>query len=84
MVKNEDVKQEFDLFSEVWKMFKYLLPVSHREDAVYWEEAVRRVSEVIEKYPGEFGKALSLTILDELERRCRANENQNTGCQEIS
>lgn len=77
MVKNADIKQEFDLFAEVWNAYKCLLPVRPRNDTQYWGEAVEKVSDIMRKYPGQFSKDLSLAVLSDLERRCRENENQN-------
>jgi len=77
MVKNEEIKQEFALFGAVWKMLKSLLPVGGRHDVEYWDRVNQEVIEIMHQYPGEFGKALALAVLDELERRMKANENQN-------
>ena len=79
MVKNGEIKQEFDLFSEIWNTYKTLLPVRPRNDTRYWGEAVERISEIMKKYPGQFSKDLALAILGDLERRCKENEDQNTG-----
>lgn len=84
MLKNEDMKQEFALFGDVWKMLKALLPVGTKDDTDYWDEAVRQVTEIRHKYPGEFGKALAFSVLDELERRCKVNEDQDTGRKAVS
>ena len=40
MVKNSDVKQEFEMFADVWKLFKQRLPVGKPDDDEYWEETV--------------------------------------------
>lgn len=42
-------------------------------------EAVEKISEIMKKYPGQFSKDLALAILGDLERRCKENEDQNTG-----
>jgi len=75
MVKNEDIKQEFELFGDIWRIFKGLLPVGDKNDIEYWDTANQAVIEIMHKYPGEFGKALALAVLDELERRCKKDEN---------
>jgi len=77
MLKNEDMPQEFELFGDIWRMLKGLLPVGNKNDVEYWDTANQAVIEIMHKYTGEFGKALALVVLDELERRCKANENQN-------
>lgn len=80
MVRNEEIKQEFALFADVWNTYKLLLPVRPRNDTRYWGEAVEAVSKIMRKYPGQFAKDLSLAVLGDLERRSKENENQDTGC----
>lgn len=75
MVKNSDIKMEFDLFADVWNTYKTLLPAKPRNDTRYWGEAVEAVSGIMRKYPGQFAKDLSLAILGDLERRSRENED---------
>ena len=83
MVNNAEVQQEFNFFSEIWKLFKTLLPVSDKDDEEYWERAVHGIAELMKKYPGELYKDISLAILNELERRCRNCEDRNTGCGKV-
>ena len=83
MVKNSEIQQEFDMFADVWKIYKSLLPVQGRHDEAYWDNAVRSISGIIQKYPGQFAKDIALAVLGDLERRCKENENQNTGCQAV-
>lgn len=71
------------MFGDVWKMFKFLLPVGAKDDVAYWDEAVRKVTEIRHKYPTQLGNDLALAVLDELERRCKANENQDAGCKAV-
>ncbi len=47
MVKNTEIKQEFDLFAEVWNVYKTLLPIRPRNDTQYWGEAVEKVSDIM-------------------------------------
>ena len=49
MVKNGEIKQEFDLFSEIWNTYKTLLPVRPRNDTRYWGEVVEKISEIMRK-----------------------------------
>ena len=51
MVRNEDIRQEFNLFAAVWNTYKALLPVKPRGDTNYWGEAVEKVSEIMRKNP---------------------------------
>lgn len=75
MVRNEEIQQEFELFSELWKAYKILLPVGSREDSNYWDGAMNMISGIMRKYPGQFSKDLALAILSDLERRCKENED---------
>lgn len=79
MVRNEDVKQEFDMFAAVWKAFKSLLPVGTKDDIDYWNNATEQTTAIMQKYPDPFSKDIALAVLTELERRSKANENQSPG-----
>lgn len=83
MLKNEQLQQEFDLFADVWKLFKYAQPVGSRTDVKYWDFLNKKIIEIMEKYPGEFATELSLTILNELERKGNLYEDKDTGCKAI-
>ena len=52
-------------------MYKALLPVKSGNDTEYWEGVVGAVSGIMEKYPGQLAKDLSLAVLNDLERRCK-------------
>lgn len=84
MVKNADVQQEFDMFADVWKIYKSLLPVQSRHDEAYWDNVERSISGIMQKYPGQFAKDIALAVLGDLERRCKENEDQNAGCKAVS
>lgn len=84
MVRNEDIKQEFDLFAAIWKMFKSLLPVSSKDDEAYWDSVTGQIKEIMNTYPGQLATDLSMAVLSELERRCRTNENTNSGRKPVS
>lgn len=79
MLTNAELTHEFNLFADIWTMFKYFQPVSHRQDVEYWDEVNQRVIDIMHKYPGEFSQELALVVLGELERRRKNNENQNAG-----
>lgn len=83
MVKNAEVQQEFDMFAEVWKVYKALLPVKARHDKEYWDSVTDSLSEIMRKYPGQFAKDVTLAVLGDLERRCKENEDQNAGCKAV-
>ena len=79
MVENSDIRLEFNLFADIWTTYKSLLPVGLRDDEAYWQQAVRDISAVMDKYPGQLAKDLALAILGDLERRCAEIEDQNAG-----
>lgn len=78
MVRNEDIRREFNMFSDIWKVYKTLLPVGTADDEKYWDEVLNAVSEIMKKYPGKFTEDLLLAVVSDLERRCAENEDQNT------
>lgn len=79
MVRNSDIRLEFNLFADIWMTYKSLLPVGLRDDEAYWDKAVKDTSAIMDKYPGQLAKDLALAILGDLERRCVEIEDQNAG-----
>ena len=69
MVKNSEVQQEFEMFADVWKLFKQRLPVGKPDDDEYWEETVNAVKCFMIKYPDSFSKDIAMAVLTEIERR---------------
>lgn len=68
-VSKDRIKLEFDLFAAVWNTYKkYYIPEENDE---YWDALVDSIKELQHKYPGELSKALSLAVLDDIERRYR-------------
>ena len=69
MVKNSEVQQEFEMFADVWKLFKQRLPVGKPDDDEYCEETVNAVKCFMIKYPDSFSKDIAMAVLTEIERR---------------
>ena len=65
MVKNSEVQQEFEMFADVWKLFKQRLPVGKPDD----DETVNAVKCFMIKYPDSFSKDIAMAVLTEIERR---------------
>ena len=52
MVRNEDIRREFNMFSDIWRVYKTLLPVGTADDEKYWDAVMNAVSEIMKMYPG--------------------------------
>ena len=74
MVNNKDIKEEFELFSDIWNMFKKNLPVGTKDNEEYWNGVVFESEEIIRKYQSELSKRLVFAMIDELEERSKVNE----------
>lgn len=70
MATNEQMKTEFSYFGEVWSFFKKFYEV--QEDDYYWNLVVKEAERIVEKYNRPLCKALVLAVLNELERKSRA------------
>lgn len=79
MVRNDEIKREYNLFSDIWIVYKTLLPVMKRDDVAYWDKVTADIAAIMKKYPGPFAKDLALAVLGDLERRCAENEDQDKG-----
>lgn len=59
--------EEWEMFQEYWKLCQ---EVWKPEDSdTYWEETIDMVDAFYKKYNTEFAKALSLVLINELERK---------------
>ena len=76
-MNDEELRKEWALFVDAWKIYKELLSVKLEGDC--WEYILEKIRELQKAHNTELSKALALAICDEIERRYN-NENQNTGC----
>ena len=65
------IKDEFNMFSAVWKYYKAMLPVQCNADDEYWGKVVEEADEVCKKYPTKLCRAFMMTILSEMERKAK-------------
>ncbi len=70
MATKEQMKTEFAYFGEVWTFFKKYYDV--RQDDEYWEAVVAEAGAINQKYHCELCKDLILAVVDELDRKGRA------------
>ena len=71
MATKEQMKTEFAYFGEVWTFFKKYYDVQQENDD-YWAAVVEEASAINQKYNCELCKDLMLAVLDELERKGKA------------
>lgn len=71
MATKEQMKTEFAYFGEVWTFFKKYYDVQQENDD-YWAAVVEEASAINQKYNCELCKDLILAVLDELERKGKA------------
>lgn len=71
MATREQMKTEFAYFGEVWTFFKKYYDVQQENDD-YWAAVVEEASAINQKYNCELCKDLILAILNELERKGKA------------
>lgn len=76
MVRNEDIQEEFDMFSEVWKFYKAALPVHGNVDIMYWEELERQALEVCNRHDTRLCKEFVMLILKKLDRKAKAYDSE--------
>lgn len=71
MATKEQMKTEFAYFGEVWTFFKKYYDVQQENDD-YWAAVVEEASAINQKYNCELCKDLILAVVDELERKGKA------------
>lgn len=69
MATNEEMKEEFSLFGEVWTLFKKYYIAQNTDE--YWENLIAESNRISRKYNSRLCKDLLLTVTNELERRWR-------------
>lgn len=68
-VNKDQIKAEFNLFGEIWNIYKaYYLP-EDKDNEKYWDSLVEAITAVQHKYPGQLSRDLALAILGDIERR---------------
>lgn len=70
MATNEEMRTEFAYFGEVWRLFKEYY-YAKQEDS-YWENLVEDAGKINQKYNCELCKDLILAVINELERKGKA------------
>lgn len=78
MVKNSEIKQEFDIFSEGFKIYKELLPIHSSVDTEYWEHVTQEWAKFREKYNCPFCDDYIQVFIKDFERRAREQLHQET------
>lgn len=71
MATKEQMKTEFAYFGEVWTFFKKYYDVQQENDD-YWAAVVEEASAINQKYNCELCKDLILAVVDELDRKGKA------------
>lgn len=70
MATNAEMKTEFSYFGEVWTFFKKYYDVQQSDE--YWQAVVEEAGAINQKYQCALCKDLILAVMDELERKGKA------------
>lgn len=75
-----EVVQEYDLFSDVWRLFRKYYKVSEEQE--YWNDLLREVHEVEKKHNSKLCIDLLIAIVTELERKFTMREERGLSHEE--
>lgn len=75
-----EVIQEYDLFSDVWRLFRKYYKVSEEQE--YWNDLLREVHEVEKKHNSKLCIDLLIAIVTELERKFTMREERGLSHEE--
>lgn len=68
MAKNEEMKTEFNVFRDVWKVYKKFFFVT--DDINYWDQVIEECGKIRDKYRGNnLCGRLIMVIIQDLEER---------------
>ena len=70
MAADEELKAVYNIFTDVWRLYKKFADV--RPDDEYWDAVVKEAGTITQKYNSELCKDLIFAVLDELDRKGRA------------
>lgn len=77
-VKNVDIKEQYDLFSDVWQLYKNNYVPDRTEE--YWRRVWEQAAIISEKYhKSELCHELILAVIADFERREGRQDNDKTG-----
>jgi len=74
MATNEQMKEEFIYFGEVWRFFKQFYDV--QEDGAYWDGVVTEAGNIIVRHDCPLCRAVVLAVIDELERKRKEEKDR--------
>ena len=63
---------EWMMFMDYWALCQKYWDPDDNDD--YWESVVKETDVFYRKYNSEFAKSLALTLVNELERKCRSRK----------
>ena len=68
-VSKDQIKTEFNLFGEIWNIYKAYYTPEAKDNEEYWDSLIEAITAVQHKYPGQLSRDLALAILGDIERR---------------
>ena len=75
MAKNEEMKTEFDIFKEVWTIYKKFFFVT--DNNKFWDELAKECDQVRSKYPdSNLCGRLLMVIIQDLEERGKNDDHR--------
>lgn len=76
IAKNEDMKTEFSIFTDIWNFFKKFYFIEDND--AFWSSVISEAESINEKYKdNKFCRDLILASLSEMERRNKESSNGN-------
>lgn len=70
MVKDEELKRVYGMFTDAWKFYKKYVDVQDTDE--FWESVVNESSEISKKYNNDkLAISLVLAVVGEFERRAK-------------
>ncbi len=69
MTTNEEIRLDYQLFSDVWRLFKTYYDVPSLGQQSYWKALMDDIDILNHKYNNILCRDLLITVVDELERK---------------
>lgn len=67
MADNQEMQVEYNLFSDIWKLFKYYYHTEENQD--FWNSLIDSAREIERKYKSSLCNDLLIAVIMELENK---------------
>ena len=73
-VSKDQIKTEFNLFGEIWNIYKAYYTPEAKDNEEYWDSLIEAITAVQHKYPGQLSRDLASWVILNVDQRSGRRE----------